>query len=215
MLQQPRSQLGQDELVARHFGYKRGGYFVEAGAADGIYLSNTYALEQELGWTGLCVEPNPALFARLVQHRGCRTEPRCLVPPGHEAGGRHRFRPAGLLGGSIAGYSDEHVLTSPVPEITVDHATLPVILDDAGAPRLPHLIDYLSLDIEGGEHEVLNDPALWARYRFRVMTIEHNSYLGAVQQARRERLHQLLSGLGYQITPLGHDDFYVWTGAAR
>ena len=31
-------------------------YFVEMGAFDGIHISNTLALERDVGWRGLCVE---------------------------------------------------------------------------------------------------------------------------------------------------------------
>ena len=39
--------------------------FLDLGAFDGIDLSNTRKL-MELGWHGLCVEPNPEIFMKLV-----------------------------------------------------------------------------------------------------------------------------------------------------
>lgn len=59
------SQLGQDLWVLEQTNYKRGGYFVEFGATDGVMLSNTWLLEEEFGWTGLLAEPNPKFFAKL------------------------------------------------------------------------------------------------------------------------------------------------------
>src|SRR5262249_16869020 len=52
------------------------GYFVEAGAHDGVGDSQTYALEQ-LGWTGICVEPSSA-FKGLKDSRKCHCDNRCL-----------------------------------------------------------------------------------------------------------------------------------------
>jgi hypothetical protein len=49
-------------------------YFVEVGAADGLDLSNTYALEAHLGWRGLCVEANPSSLDLLRTNR-----PACQV----------------------------------------------------------------------------------------------------------------------------------------
>ena len=47
-----------------------GGTFLEAGALDGEYLSNTLYLERQLGWTGLLVEPDPFSFKKMVaKHR--------------------------------------------------------------------------------------------------------------------------------------------------
>ena len=50
-----RSQAGQDAWVLNLIG-GRPGYFVEAGAHDGVTHSNTAALERDHGWRGLCVE---------------------------------------------------------------------------------------------------------------------------------------------------------------
>lgn len=46
-----------------------GGTYVEAGANDGLRQSNTLLLEQELGWTGVLIEPSPAAFHELVSNR--------------------------------------------------------------------------------------------------------------------------------------------------
>ena len=43
------SQLGQDEWILEQTQNKKGGYFVEIGANDGKYISNTYLLEKEYG----------------------------------------------------------------------------------------------------------------------------------------------------------------------
>lgn len=47
------------------FENKRGGFFVEAGALDGEYLSNTLLLELEKNWTGILIEPNPFSYKNL------------------------------------------------------------------------------------------------------------------------------------------------------
>ena len=48
----------------------KSGFFIEAGAADGEWFSNTLYFERHHGWTGLLVEPNPDLLSNLVKtHR--------------------------------------------------------------------------------------------------------------------------------------------------
>ena len=48
---------------------KKNGFFIDIGAHDGISLSNTYLLEQEYGWKGICIEPNPSVFKKLCKNR--------------------------------------------------------------------------------------------------------------------------------------------------
>ncbi|XP_042208726.1 uncharacterized protein LOC121856996 [Homarus americanus] len=58
---------------------KRNGFFLEAGALDGYYQSNTFFLERDHGWTGLLVEPNPVFFQRLKgRHRKAWASDLCL-----------------------------------------------------------------------------------------------------------------------------------------
>ena len=57
------SQVEQDKwAIEEIFSFKENGYFIEIGAADGIHFSNTYVLEKELGWQGICIEPFPLSF---------------------------------------------------------------------------------------------------------------------------------------------------------
>jgi len=61
------------------FVLQRNGFFIECGAADGEYLSNSLLLEKEFGWTGLLVEASPALAQPLRdKHRKAWTSSACL-----------------------------------------------------------------------------------------------------------------------------------------
>src|SRR2546426_6776147 len=66
------SQHSQDRFIDNFLLYgKREGVFVDVGAYDGVALSNTYYFEKELGWTGICIEPNPIAYESLVKNRKC------------------------------------------------------------------------------------------------------------------------------------------------
>ena len=65
----PQSQYGQDEYVKKLFPKGFRGIFVEAGAFDGLHLSNTLKLERELGWSGVLIEASPLLMERLRRNR--------------------------------------------------------------------------------------------------------------------------------------------------
>lgn len=63
------------------FADQRGGFFVEAGALDGEYLSNTLWLERDLGWSGLLVEAAVSSFKELrFKHRKSWVSNACLSP---------------------------------------------------------------------------------------------------------------------------------------
>lgn len=60
------SQYGEHEAILKHFA-GRIGTFLDIGALDGVTISNTRPLA-DLGWSGVCVEPSPQAFAKLMQN---------------------------------------------------------------------------------------------------------------------------------------------------
>jgi len=66
-----KSQHKQDEFIINYFNNKKNGVFIDVGAHDGITLSNTYVLEKELNWTGICIEPIDYEYKKLVECRNC------------------------------------------------------------------------------------------------------------------------------------------------
>ena len=64
-----KSQLFQDAFGAFIIGDIFDKTFLEFGATDGIELSNSYMLEQNLGWTGVLAEPSPQWHLELKKNR--------------------------------------------------------------------------------------------------------------------------------------------------
>jgi hypothetical protein len=63
------SQSQQDKfLYEKFFKDKKDGVFVEIGAYNGIVYSNTKFFE-ELGWSGICIEPIEDVFKELKKNR--------------------------------------------------------------------------------------------------------------------------------------------------
>ena len=69
------SQVGQDLFVIQACNYKKNGTFVEVGAMHSSYMSNTYLLETEYGWSGVSFEIDPVRAKEFNQNR--KTE--CIV----------------------------------------------------------------------------------------------------------------------------------------
>jgi FkbM family methyltransferase len=150
------SQAKQEDWVIDFFERKRNGYFLDIGALDGIQSSNTYILEKELGWKGLCVEPHPTHLPML------RTVRKNLV---EKAIFSRNTRINMDWATSSIGI---HPGTIPVEAITFQK-----LLEDYD---VPNIIDYTSLDIEGAEYEALKTYP-FDNYISILWTIEHNYYI--------------------------------------
>jgi len=198
-----KSQIGQDLFVLMQTGFKRDGYFVEFGATDGVELSNTWLLEREFGWTGILAEPARAWQAALKKNRTASIETRCVWK---ETGARLTFSEADATGlstistfGESDGHADERRNSV---QYEVETVSLNDLLDEHGAPDE---IDYLSIDTEGSEFDILNSFDFSPR-RFAVITCEHNF------SAAREKIFALLTANGYErrFDHLSQfDDWYV------
>ena len=73
-----KSQIGQDLFVLYMLNWKRGGYFVEFGATNGVDLSNTYSLEKDFGWTGILAEPAKVWHVDLLNSRSAIIDFDCV-----------------------------------------------------------------------------------------------------------------------------------------
>ena len=195
------SQLGQDRDVLSV--YKKGGYFVEIGASDGIELSNTYLLEQ-LGWKGICVEPIPARFEKLVKNRKAICFNKAVY---HTSDLEVVFSIANkydLLSGIkdyLTTYKDD--ILNNHTDIFVETKTLNDILNEANAPLF---IEYLSLDTEGTELEILKSVD-HSKYKFGIIDVEHN-----YQEPMRTDIRNYLWDKGYVLAYENKwDDRYVYS----
>lgn len=173
----------------------RAGYFVEAGACDGIVGSSCQVLETRLGWRGVCIEPHPQFAERLPANR---PNSRCLQVCLSDRPETVEFV-AGQIDTEMAFYSgvkanleryrndaQDHILRRGVT-LTLNALPLAQVLDQVGAPAV---IDYAAFDIEGSEWKVL-ELFPFERYRFRALTLECG-------QPSWQALTELLRSRGYR-----------------
>lgn len=201
---------GQDVLVAELLSGKRGGVFVDIGANDGRTISNTWHLEKELDWSGVAVEPMPETFERLRAQRSCVCVRACVAP----RSGRQKFlqiegkpnmlstlasQAQGLAARRIRRNLERH--GASVREIEVECVTYEALLAAHGLGA----VDFLSLDTEGGELEILRSID-FRRNPVKVISVENNYFTTAI------RRH--LEGEGFfYLGTFGVDELYVHGGA--
>ena len=203
---EPKAQLDQDLFALFETREKRGGYFVEFGACDGVTLSNTLLLEREYGWSGIVSEPNPRWHKALKANRKCEIDVRCVMG---RSGGTEPFRATAVaeLAGAVRTMAvdantparDMHIIID-VPRISLN--------DLLRAHAAPRTIDLLSVDTEGSEVEILS-AFDWDAYDVRIVTVEHN-YTPA-----REQLRALLESKGFEIKFESKSDQDLWAVRCR
>ena len=161
------SQLGQDILALLVTKWRRGGVFAEVGVGDGTRLSNTLMLERDYGWTGILIEPNPETHAAIAASRtaildrsaACGEDGRmleflCATEPDLS---------------TITRYANCDYHNRSGRTVRVDGDRLGTILERNGIGAL----DFLSVDTEGSEREILS-VFDFARYAPALVTVEHN-----------------------------------------
>lgn len=202
-----KSQLFQDLLVLFLTDGKRGGYFVEFGATDGVGLSNTYLLETEYGWRGVLAEPARCWHESLRQNRRADISLDCVWS---KSGETLTFRETEWREVStvdkFASLDQHAAVRESANRYDVMTISLCDLLSSHNAPRE---IDYLSIDTEGSEYEILRAHD-FGRWRFQIITVEHN-FTG-----NRSRIQSLLESNGYRrvLDAISQfDDWYVFCGS--
>ena len=204
LLSKSKSQLRQDLFVLSEAGCKRGGYFVEFGATNGIYLSNTHLLETEFSWTGILAEPARAWEKQLKANRpNASIETLCVWKDSKSILVFYETDNPGLSTIDSFRSNDYHRNSRSAGE---KYEVQTISLNDLLIKhRAPKYIDYLSIDTEGSEYEILK-AFDFDEYSVRIITVEHN------YTPQRDLIFALLTSHGYirkYESVSGVDDWYV------
>lgn len=168
---------GLDKKLVRYL-QTNSGFFIEAGANDGVRQSNTYYLEKRLGWTGLLVEPVPRLAERCRKSRKNSIVEQCILVGPEDSGRSFELMDLDLMtfvvdqeqqGRDTETHIREAERVQGITRAVVEAPgyTLSELLDRHGVTS----IDLLSLDVEGLERTVLSGLDL-ERHRPRFVLVE-------------------------------------------
>jgi FkbM family methyltransferase len=168
------SQSNQDKWVCEYLKFKSNGYYLDIGAYDGIQTSNTFVLEKELNWSGICIEANPFVFKRLCENRNSLNINLAVT----DYKGVCNFNEDSICNKNF-GYQ-------------IECDTLNNILEKKCTTNK---IDYLSIDIEGAEFDALKNFD-FNNWQIDLITIEHNLYLNG--PSNKNKLFELLSNNNFE-----------------
>lgn len=199
------SQYGQDVVVMELLGHPAHGVFVDIGANDGVSFSNSLLFEQQ-GWTGICIEPNPVIYESLAKNRACNLVNACIAGEDSNVTFLVVEGSGNMLSG-IREFCDAHHLNRIDKEIRKNGGGTRTIEIEALSPATllsrydVREIDYLSIDTEGCEMEILK------RFDF---TKVPTKVIGVENSTRSPVFANYLAIYGYRLAKcVGCDEIYV------
>ena len=179
------SQEKQDEFLYKYFfkNYTKPGLFIELGALDGVKISNSLFFEKSLNWNGVCIETLEEYFVNLLKNRKCHKFQDVIYDVEKEVSFISIVGNSCGLSGIKETYDNRHVnrinrevashkqngLKSIVLDEKKKTRTIDSILEEVKEKE----IDFLSLDTEGSELNVLKS-INWNNTNIKVLCIENN-----------------------------------------
>ena len=160
---------------------ERNGYFIEAGANNGLRQSNTLYYERFRGWRGLLVEAIPELAQQCRRNRPRSHVENCALVGADYKDASINMTYCNLMsqvdGARGSAEEDQRFLDIglrnelvPLYRLSAPARTLTSLLDEICPPQ----IDFFSLDVEGYELPVLQGLDM-ARYRPTYLLVEANT----------------------------------------
>ena len=168
------SQAGQDKIIKKKFfDGKKNGFFIEIGAYDGIIGSNCYHFERFLNWDGIAIEPSNVQFEKLKRNRKCKILNKAISDEVKEVEfievTEGLTQMSGINNSSFK--RNINIISNNQPSKTKS-ISLKTITFDEIAPKNRD-IDYLSIDIEGGEMNLLKSIDFKIN-NIKVVSVENN-----------------------------------------
>lgn len=196
-IDQSKSQNFQDVWALYENYFKKHGFFVEFGSTNGVNGSNSYLLHKNYGWYGILAEPNPIWHNELKNNRQdhrCRIVTDCVYTVSGETVEFLATDEPDLSTIKGFGKDDEHESKrNNAKTIKVNTISLYDLLYNNDAPNV---IEYMSVDTEGSEYDILKaffDDPRSEEYMIRCITVEHN-----FNNSNRDRMFNLLTSNGYK-----------------
>ena len=192
------AQLKQDIFVLTMLNNKFNGYFIEVGAGDGINFSNTYLLEKEFDWNGILIEPNRTFYKACLISRKCKVHNKLLL---NSENNKLKFYEKSIGEFSHSeGFGNE---SASEVESIYEVETIKFEEIFGVISKIPE-IDFLSIDTEGSESEILQSID-FNKYKPKVICIEHN-----FNKKNRVFFTKYLADKGYELIYPGISRWDSW-----
>lgn len=191
-----------EKKIHEIFNFNPNGFFIDIGAHDGISLSNTKFLE-EIGWDGICIEPHPNVFKKLIENRKCQSVNCAIWNEDTTVNFLSLSGYTEMLSGIYESYDPRHYQRI-LNELSVHGGNSEMIKINAN--KFESIvdvtkIDFLSIDTEGSELQIL-EQIDFNKYNIKAICVENNFF--------EKKFDDFFKSRGYELyTKVFIDYIYV------
>jgi FkbM family methyltransferase len=189
------SQYNQDRFLNEVvFFNKKNGFFIDIGAHDGVSFSNSFFFERYNNWGGICVEPNPVVFNKLVSNRKSVNLNVCIGSENKKVKFTQIEGYSEMLSGITDKYHEKHVerienLISTRGGKKTEIEVNMITLNDIEVLKNKK-IDFISIDTEGNEYDIVNS-INFNLFNVKSLVVENNY--------NDNRIKDYLSSFGFEL----------------
>jgi len=173
LLFESKSQNGQDLFALLANDFKKNGVFLEFGAYDGVIFSNTHLLEKFFEWNGILIDPIPEHFKRMELNRKCK-----LIHGAITVEQQNSVLIEELAASDLSKFVKKRKIFKKIHKVKA--FTLAQVMNQY---LTSDEIDFLSIDTEGNELEILKSID-FNRYRIKAVCVEHNFREGSEEMVK-------------------------------
>lgn len=200
------SQYNQDKFLDEVlFLKKENGFFIDIGAHDGITISNSLFFEKYRNWSGICVEPNPKVYQKLIKNRKSTNLNVCIGDKNKKVKFTQIEGYSEMLSGITENYDLRHIKRidkelaqkgGKRSEIEIQMIKLNDVQNIKN-----QTIDFISIDTEGNEYNILKSID-FDKIEVKAIVVENNY--------KDLKIRNYLINNGYKfIINLDSDDVYL------
>jgi FkbM family methyltransferase len=196
------SQFGEDIILENFFRGQKSGFYVDVGANRPVQGSNTFKLYLK-GWSGINIDGNSGLIEKFKKVRK-RDLSLCEIVSDKTDPVRFYISDDDRVS-TVSGAFKEWIKDSRdySGEVTIVPKSLATILDE----HLPQgkTIDFLSVDVEGHDYEVLLSNN-FEKYRPRVICIEEHGF--SFENYAEGNIYKFLVSKDYRLKAFAYPNMF-------
>jgi len=163
------AQNAEDVVLNRVFSKQGTGFYIDVGAWDPDMDSVTKHFYLK-GWRGINIEPTDLYHSRLVEKRPADINLKVAVGPNKGAAQFVQYGDSGLSG--LLETTERLISYNAISDFSTRQVEVEVIpLSEITSQYAPPNVDFLKIDVEGGERGVI-ESAEWRAFRPRVVIVE-------------------------------------------